>query len=181
MISPRQRFRFRATRDMPVPLSTMTSAIRSLVRLARFLVVALPLCACASTQMYATDGISPVGAAASPASNPPEGKARIVMLRKGAMLGAAIGFEITDTSKPVGKIGPGGVLAWDREPGEIVIGAAASNHPNLTLAASAGSTYFVEIWSQWGSLFTTATCEMRLLSADEGRKLLDQIRPASGR
>jgi hypothetical protein len=132
------------------------------------------LVACASTEQYQSNvGAPQTGAIAG--LNPSVGKAKICVVRRAGFLGAAIPITITDSGRPVGRIGPGGKLIWEREPGEVVIGASASNESNITITAKAGQVYFLETRSNWGAGFNTAACEIRLLSQAEGILILNKL------
>ena len=107
---------------------------------------------------------------------PANGKAKIYVMRRSSILGAAIAIRIADTGRPVGKVGSGGVVAWERDPGQVVLGASASNESNITLTVKAGDVYFVEARTNWGAGFNSAACEIRLLSNAEGQALLAHIK-----
>ena len=132
----------------------------------------------ASTQMYGTSLTFPgLSAPTSLLAPPTASQARLVVMRRNGFLGSAIGFEISDNGRAIGKIGPGGVLTWDRDSGQVVIGSRASNQANLTIASRGAGVYFVEVWANWGAGFNSAACEMRLLTTEEGQALLAALRP----
>jgi hypothetical protein len=108
-------------------------------------------------------------------STPANGQAKIYVFRRSSILGSAIAIRIADTGRPVGKIGPGGIIYWEREPGQVVIGASASNEANITITVKAGEVYFIEARTNWGAGFNSAACEIRLLSNEEGQKMLASI------
>ena len=140
-----------------------------------FLVLILFLGACVSTQQYQKQFDNPLNLAEKE-FQPPEGMARIYVLRKYTFLGSAIGIRITDSGRPVGSIGTSGFLQWDRAPGTVVIGASASNESNVTLAVSAGGVYFIDTRTNWGAGFNSAASELRLIDNDEGMQILKEIR-----
>jgi hypothetical protein len=138
-------------------------------------VVALVCCfGCASTQQYTTR-VGPADAKVSGSLKPSPGKAKICVLRARRFPGSGIAIDIADTGRPVGKIGSGGKLTWERDPGTVVIGASASNEQNITINAKAGDVYFIEARTNWGAGFNTAACEIRLMSAEEGTRLLAEL------
>jgi hypothetical protein len=66
------------------------------------------LCGCASTTQ-----VIPIPSVEKPTSN----KALIVVERYSSTVGGAVGMEVYDNNTFVGKMGPGGKLAWLRDPG----------------------------------------------------------------
>jgi len=139
-----------------------------------FIAVLLLFASCASTQQYER-------AAGSSEANvfsdllPSSGKAKIYVMRRSSIFGAAIAIKISDTGRPVGKVGSGGVIAWERGPGQVVLGASASNESNITLTVKEGEVFFVETRTNWGAGFNSAACEIRLLSNEEGQKMLASL------
>ena len=146
----------------------------SLMRVLCCMTVSCLLAGCASTQQYERVVGSPETAVRSDLL-PAKGKAKIYVLRRSSILGAAIAIRIADSGRPVGKLGPGGVVVWEREPGQVVLGASASNESNITLTVKDGEVYFLEAKTNWGAGFNSAACEIRLLSNEEGQKMLATI------
>lgn len=103
------------------------------------------------------------------------GNAKIYVLRKSAIAGSAIAIGIADTGRPIGKIASGSVLSWERAPGQVVVGASASNENNIAFTVTAGDVVFIETKTNWGAGFNTAACEIRLLSNEEGRAILKDV------
>lgn len=132
------------------------------------------LSGCASTQQF-QHSLGTPDAKGVAGLAPTNGKAKIFVLRKSGILGAAIGIRIADMGRPVGKVGPGGIVVWEREPGQVVIGASASNEANLTITVKEGEVYFLEAKPNWGAEFNTASCELRLLSSEEGLAMLARL------
>ena len=146
-------------------------------KLLYFLVCAVVVClftGCASTQQYENVMGSPNSAAISELA-PSNGKAKIYVLRRYKFTGSGIAIRIADTGRSVGKIGAGGIVVWEREPGQVVIGASASNESNITITVKEGEVYFVEAKSNWGAGFNTAACQIRLLSNEEGQAMLASL------
>ena len=56
--------------------------------------------------------------------------ARIVMSRESSSYGGAIGLRIFDNGQPIGEIGRGGRLCWDRFPGKAAINGRRSDFRN---------------------------------------------------
>jgi hypothetical protein len=141
-----------------------------------FVLFAVLIClvGCASTQQYTARVESPdlklLGRL-----KPAPGKAKICVVRRSSFMGAGIAIDIADTGRPIGRVGSGGKLIWERDPGTVVIGASASNEANITVTAKAGEVYFVEARTNWGAGFNTAACEIRLLSASEGMIILNEL------
>ena len=89
--------------------------------------------------------------------------ARIVMSRESSSYGGAIGLRIFDNGQPIGDIGRGGRLCWDRFPGKAVINGQRSDSkrtlPDLEQEQSwrvkvetkANATYYVHssMAGQW--------------------------------
>lgn len=67
---------------------------------------------CASTRQ-----LVPAASAGSPAP----GKALVTVSRSGSIAGGGRAFNVSDNERVVGYVGPGGVLAWERDPGLIII------------------------------------------------------------
>jgi hypothetical protein len=134
----------------------------------------LLIAACGSTQQYTTRvGSAHMGL--SGALRPSPGKAKICVLRHRGFVGAGIAIDIADTGRPIGRIGAGRKLIWERDPGTTVIGASASNEQNITLDAKAGEVYFIEARTNWGAGFNTAACEIRLMPTEEGIQMLREL------
>jgi hypothetical protein len=142
-------------------------------RTAGFVAVLL-FSACASTQQYTTTVSSPE-LTASGSLKPSPGKAKICVLRRSSFVGGGIAIDIADTGRPVGRIGSGGKVIWERDPGTVVVGASASNESNITISAKAGEVYFIEARTNWGAGFNTAACEIRLMSTEEGTTMLREL------
>jgi len=49
---------------------------------------------------------------------------------------------------------------------------------NITISAKAGEVYFIEARTNWGAGFNTATCEIRLMSTEEGTTMLQEFAAA---
>jgi hypothetical protein len=137
-------------------------------------VISLLLTACGSTQQYTTR-VDSAHMMAPAGLKPTPGKAKICVLRQRGFVGAGIAIDIADTGRPIGRIGAGGKLIWERDPGAAVIGASASNEQNITLNAKAGEVYFIEARTNWGAGFNTAACEIRLMPTEEGTQMLREL------
>lgn len=111
----------------------------------------------------------------SPDLAPTNGNAKIYVLRKSGFAGSGVAIRIADTGQPIGNIGSGGVLSWERAPGQVVVGASASNENNVAFSVASGDVVFIETRTNWGAGFNSAACEIRLLSNDDGRALLKQL------
>jgi hypothetical protein len=105
---------------------------------------------CASTVKF-----TPVDFCSQPV-NP--AMARIVMSRTLSMYGGAIATRIFDSGQPIGEIGSGGRLCWDRFPGKAVISKVAMDFPgefdmpkSLRVETRANTTYYVKssFTGQW--------------------------------
>lgn len=138
------------------------------------LLVAIITTGCATTQQYQQVVESPKFNQ-SPDLAPANGNAKIYVLRKSAFRGSAIAIGIADTGRPIGKIASGSVLSWERSPGQVVVGASASNENNVAFTVASGDVVFIETKTNWGAGFNSAACEIRLLSNDEGRALLKAV------
>lgn len=145
-----------------------------LLRLIAFMWVAVVATGCATTQQYQQVVESPKFNQ-SPDLAPKNGNAKIYVLRKSAFTGSGIAIGIADTGRPIGKIGSGDLLSWERAPGQVVVGASASNESNVGFTVGAGDVVFIETKTNWGAGFNTAACEIRLMSNNEGRALLSEI------
>ncbi len=145
-----------------------------ILRMITLICVAAIMTGCATTQQYQQVIESPKFDQ-SPDLAPKNGNAKIYVLRKYAFAGSGISIGIADTGRPIGKIGAGGVLSWERSPGQVAVGASASNEGNVTFTVSSGDVVFIQTKTNWGAGFNSAACEVRLLSNDEGRALLKEI------
>lgn len=132
------------------------------------------LAACGSTEQYTTR-VGPAHATVTGSLKPSAGKAKICVLRHRGFVGAGIAIDIADTGRPIGRIGAGAKLIWERDPGTAIIGASASNEQNITLDAKAGEVYFIEARTNWGAGFNTAACEIRLMPTEEGIQMLHEL------
>jgi hypothetical protein len=138
------------------------------------LLVVLLLSSCASTQQYQTRVEAPI-VSAPQEFMPTAGMARIYVVRKYAFAGSAVAIGISDSGRSIGRVGAKGVLQWDRPPGAVVIGASASNESNVSLTVSEGEVYILQTRTNWGAGFNSAACELRVLSLDEGVRLLREV------
>lgn len=145
-----------------------------LLRLITFMWVAVVVTGCASTQQFQQVVESPKFNQ-SPDLAPTNGNAKIYVMRTSAFTGSGIAIRIADTGRPIGKIGSGSVLTWERAPGQVVVGASASNENNIAFTLASGDVVFIETKTNWGAGFNSAACEIRLLSNDEGRAMLREI------
>ena len=93
---------------------------------------------------------------------------KIYILRKGKFTGSGIAFPISDNGRPIGRIGSGGILSWERPPGLCNVGASASNEQSVSINVKAGHVYFFETRATWGAGFNSAQVEMRQLASIEG-------------
>ena len=82
--------------------------------------------------------------------------ARMVAYRESAFGGGAVAVRVFDNDQPVGDIGPGGRLCWDRYPGESLIYGMNKNgarYPqwHVEVDTKANTTYHLSlpISSQW--------------------------------
>lgn len=129
---------------------------------------------CASTEQYQSSLAVPDTSSIA-GVKPSIGKVKICVLRRSSILGAGIAIKITDSGRLVGRIGSGSKLIWEREPGQVVIGASASNESNISVTTKPGEVYFLEARTNWGAGFNTAACEIRLLSRAEGASILNGL------
>jgi hypothetical protein len=136
--------------------------------------IAVLFAGCASTQQYHSTLTAPDTSAVA-GVKPSVGKAKICVLRRSSILGAGIAIKITDSGRLVGRIGSGGKLIWEREPGQVVIGASASNESNISVTTKPDEVYFLEVRTNWGAGFNTAASEIRLLSREEGASILNGL------
>lgn len=138
------------------------------------ILMAFALAGCVTTQQYQQVVESPKFNQ-SPDLAPTNGNAKIYVMRKSAFTGSGIAIGIADTGRPIGKIASGSVLTWERAPGQVVVGASASNEGNVAFTVTSGDVVFIETKTNWGAGFNSAACEIRLLSNDEGRAMLREI------
>ena len=81
--------------------------------------------------------------------------ARIIMSRTNSLYGAAIAVRVFDNGQPIGDVGPGGRLCWNRFPGKAVISKVAEDildYPmSVKVEARANTTYHVRssLTGQW--------------------------------
>ena len=132
------------------------------------------LAGCATTQQY-QHSFAPVKFNQSSDLASSNGNAKIYVLRRYAFAGSGISIDIADTGRPVGKIAAGSVISWERLPGQVVVGASASNEANVTFTVNEGDVVFIETKTNWGAGFNNASCEIRILSNEEGRTMLNSI------
>lgn len=95
--------------------------------------LALVFSGCAGTRQFVPtpDTRTPVSATS----------ARIYIVRPSAFIASGDGMEILDGGKPVGTVGNGGYLCWDREPEKALIGSKKSAGVELDLKP--GETVFL--------------------------------------
>ncbi len=95
--------------------------------------------ACASTVRF-----TPVDFCSQPV-NP--AMARIVVTRSSSFVGGAVAARVFDNEQPIGDIGNGGRLCWDRFPGLVVLTGELNGQKGRTwvvrFAARANTTYYV--------------------------------------
>ena len=78
---------------------------------------------------------------------PPPGKAIIRVQRPSGGLGSGRSVTVRDDGTPIGDLGPGGELAWERPGGSATLSLAPSwmsvreDNPPLTVTVEAGKTY----------------------------------------
>jgi hypothetical protein len=82
--------------------------------------VSVLLAGCASTNQFAPIATGPI------ATN----SARIVVSRDKGFVGCAAAMAIADNGKPIGNIGPGGQLVWDRMAGPVDLTALNTLEPS---------------------------------------------------
>jgi len=133
---------------------------------------AVVLVGCAATEQYTTSVTSFTGAKL-PHLISKEGHAKIYIFRDNKFFGSLIGFRISDNGRPIGTLGNGGFLAWERPPGSAVIGASASNNQPLTISTEAERVYFLKALPNWGAAgFNSAQVEMIMLPPSVGKAQL---------
>ena len=101
-------------------------------------------------------------------------KGRIYVLRDSKFVGSAIGIQIHDNGRTVGKLGNGGIVTWERPPGLCNLGASASNEQNASVEVEAGNVYFFEARVTWGAGFNSGQAEMRQLTDIEGYSRINE-------
>jgi len=127
---------------------------------------------CAATTEQYTTSVSSFAGTKLPQLITKEGYGKIYIFRDKKFVGSAIGFRISDNGRPIGSLGNGGVLAWERQPGSAVIGASASNEQALTISTEAEMVYFFKARVTWGAGFNSGQVEMRMLSPSAGKAQL---------
>jgi hypothetical protein len=80
-------------------------------------IVAGLLAACSSTQLRTTGDYC--------AATPAPGMARVVLNRPSGFVGGGARMPVFDDGQPIGEVGNGGRLCWDRHPGLAYVTAAA--------------------------------------------------------
>ena len=125
----------------------------------------------ATTEQYTTS-VSSFAGTKLPQLIAKQGHGKIYIFRDKKFVGSAIGFRISDNGRPIGTLGNGGFLAWERPPGSAVIGASASNEQALTISTEAEMVYFFKARGTWGAGFNTGQVEMRMLSPSAGKAQL---------
>ena len=128
-------------------------------------------CAAPKTEQYTTSVTSFTGAKL-PHLISKEGHAKIYIFRDKKFIGSLIGFRISDNGRPIGTLGNGGFLAWERPPGSAVIGASASNYQPLTISTEAERVYFLKARPNWGAGLNSAQVEMKMLPPSAGKAQL---------
>src|SRR5688572_7379395 len=76
-----------------------------LVRATRWFLASATVLACASTQQYSVAMDRP-NATVATGLKAPDGKARIYVMRKKKLFGAAIGIRVSDSGRSIGSVGP---------------------------------------------------------------------------
>ncbi len=78
--------------------------------------------------------------------------ARIILKRSLSMVGAGVRIEIFDNYQPIGAVGPGGELCWDRYPGELFLRGCYTSQRDapvlwghLKLHAKANEVYYIVV------------------------------------
>ena len=115
----------------------------------------------------------------------PEGRARVVVVRTFGGLGSLREVRIWDGEQEIGVLGEDGWIAWDRSArrgvgravfeGYVVDGGPVESL--FDLPRDAGTTTWAVLSLQGGDLKPTA----RVVSAEEGRKLIEEREPAEVR
>ncbi len=111
--------------------------------------------------------------------NPPAAKANLYIARGGGLFSKGVLFQVFVDEEPVGGAAPGAYLFLTVEPGAHSVSVLSGhNQDSMTVTASAGENYFVEVKIRRG-LFRSGA---RLVKLEEqvGKSLVNRARLAQG-
>ncbi len=129
------------------------------------------ICGCATPIQYVS------GIEYSSSGNCPADKACIYVFRPAAFFGSVVHFVISDNDKAIGMTGPNSYLAWQRDPGSVLLESRGENTETLTFTAEAGKSYYILQMMEPG--FGSAENSIRFISKDEANRYLKSCHPTA--
>lgn len=104
--------------------------------------LAVVLCGCAA----ATKSYTPINYCAAPVNS---SMARIIVTRRHDIVARGTALKIFDDHQPIGEVGPGGKLCWDRYPGKALITASmmgsSREHWKMVVDTKPDTVYHVSV------------------------------------
>jgi hypothetical protein len=101
-------------------------------------------------------------------------KGRIYVMRPGRMFGGALSFDILDGDTLIGQLAGGGVVSWEREPGQARIQSRENeNTAVVDIQVESGNAYYV-----LQKIQAMGHHSLELVDSDRGKALVKKCKSA---